>query len=261
VEFNTVGTFPAVDVTALPGEFTGAGGNQRDGLVTILAYVAGEEAFDDNNSNGQWDVGENFIDQGEPFVDANDNNIWDPGEFYADVAPSNGKYDAPNTVWDKQTTIWTTAYVLYSGEMKNAVASPSTIDVPVSPGTQAVSIGFADSRFNPPESGAATSFAYISKTGTRGSVASTFDPVLDGYGFTLTRALYDAANQTVGCTSTVARCVWLTNFTFPASPYTRGIVATLTGGAAPAAAENDSVKFSATVHGTTDEFNFAATFE
>ena len=121
VEFNTVGTFPAVDVPALPGEFSAGSVNQRDGLVTVLAYVAGEEAFDDNNSNGKWDSGENFIDQGEPFVDANDNNTWDPGEFYADVAPSNGKYDPPNGVWDKQTTIWTTTYILYSGWMTRTI--------------------------------------------------------------------------------------------------------------------------------------------
>ena len=261
VEFNTVGTFPAVNVAPMAGEFTGGGGNQRDGLVTILAYVAGEEAFDDNNSNGQWDAGENFIDQGEPFVDANDNNQWDAGEFYADVAPSNGKYDPPNMVWDKQTTIWTTAYVLYSGEMTNAVASPSTIDVPLAPGTQAVSISFADQRFNPPQSGTATSFAFVSRTAARGSVAGTFDNILDGYGFTVTRALYDAANPTVGCSSNVARCIWLTNFAFPANPYTRGITATLTGGAAPAAPTSDSLKFSASVHLTKTEFSFPATFE
>jgi hypothetical protein len=261
VEFNTVGTFPAVDVPPLSGETTGTGGNQRDGLVTILAYVAGEEAFDDNNSNGQWDAGENFIDQGEPFVDANDNNQWDAGEFYADVAPSNGKYDPPNMVWDKQTTIWTTAYILYSGDMRNAVASPSTIDVPLAPGTQAMSVFFADDRFNPPQSGAASSFAFVSRTAARGSVASVFDTILDGYGFTLTRALYDAANPTVGCNSGLPRCVWLTNFAFPSSPYTRGIVATLTGGAAPAAPTSDTLKFSATVLGTKDEFSFPATFE
>jgi hypothetical protein len=261
VEFNTVGTFPAVNVAPMAGEFTGAGGNQRDGLVTILAYVAGEEAFDDNNSNGQWDAGENFIDQGEPFVDANDNNQWDPGEFYADVAPSNGKYDPPNMVWDKQTTIWTTAYVLYTGDMTKAVASPSTIDVPLAPSTQAVSISFADERFNPPQSGAATSFAFVSRTASRGSVASIFDTILDGYGFTLTRALYDAANPTVGCSSNVARCVWLTSFAFPANPYTRGITATLTGGAAPATPTPDSLKFSASVHLTKNEFSFPATFE
>ena len=260
VEFNTVGTFPPVDVTALPGEFSAGSANQRDGLVTILAYVAGEEAFDDNNSNGQWDTGENFIDQGEPFVDANDNNQWDPGEFYADVAPSNGKYDAPNGVWDKQTTVWTTTYVLYSGFQTHDFVSEATpIDVPVGTIKQ-VTVGFADDRFNGPQSQAATSFSFA-RVQNRGTVAATYDTILDGYGFNLTRALYDAANPTVSCSATVARCVWLTNFSFGGNGYTRGITATLTGGAAPAAFTQDTVTFSATVLGTKTDFPTAVNFE
>jgi hypothetical protein len=260
VEFNTVGTFPAVDVAPLAGETAAGAVNQRDGLVTILAYVAGEEAFDDNNSNGTWDAGENFIDQGEPFVDANDNNQWDPGEFYADVAPSNGKYDPPNLVWDKQTTIWTTAYILYSGVMtKNSVSAATPIDVPVGAIKQ-VTVGFADDRFNPPQSGAATSFSFT-RVQARGTVAVANDTILDGYGFGLTRALYDAANPTVGCSAGVARCVWLTNFVFPVTPYTRGITATFTGGAAPAAFTPDTVTFSATVLGTKTDFPTAVNFQ
>lgn len=260
VEFNTVGTFPAVDVTALPGESVAGSANQRDGLVTILAYVAGEEAYDDNNSNGKWDPGENFIDQGEPFVDANDNNQWDPGEFYADVAPSNGSYDPPNMVWDKQTTIWTTAYILYSGLMtRYNLSEAAPIDVPVGTIKQ-VTVGFADANFNPPQSGAATAFSFT-RVQNRGTVATTNDVILDGYGFGLTRALYDAENPTVGCSAGVARCVWLTNFVFPGSPYTRGITAKLTGGAAPAAFTADSVTFSATVLGTKTDFPTAINFE
>ncbi|MDB4937766.1 MAG: uncharacterized protein JWP87_4738, partial [Labilithrix sp.] len=259
VEFNTVGTYPAVDVAALPGELTGPGGNQRDGLVTILAYVAGEEAFDDNNSNGQWDSGENFIDQGEPFVDANDNNQWDPGEFYADVAPSNGKYDPPNMVWDKQTTIWTTTYILYSGfQTQQQSVPPPTIDVPVG-GAKQLTVGFADDLFNGPPAGAATTFGFARTNPARGTVTTTFETILDGYGFTLTRSLYDAANPTTGCSAAVARCVWLTNFAFPASPYTKGITAALTGGAAPANLQPDTLLFSSTVLGTKIEKGVSVT--
>ena len=265
VEFNTVGTFPAVDVAPLAGETSfpataGATANQRDALVTILAYVAGEEAFDDNNSNGQWDTGENFIDQGEPFVDANDNNQWDPGEFYADVAPSNNKYDPPNGVWDKQTTIWTTTYILYSGTMSRHIASQEPIDVPVGAIGKTVNVFFADNLFNAPPPLTATTFAF-SRTGNRGAVTAAFDTILDGYGFTLTRALYDAANPTVGCAATAARCVWLTNFAFNPSPYTRGVVATFTGGAAPPAPQPDTLTFSATVAGTKVDHQISATFE
>lgn len=146
VDFSTVGTFPPVDVTPQATEPSGPSGNQRDALVTVLAYVAGEEAFDDNNSNGQWDPGENFIDQGEPFVDANDNNVWDPGEFYADVAPSNGKYDPPNKVWDKQTTIWTTTYILYTGTMSQVEFNPPGNITATVGSTQMITASFADAR-------------------------------------------------------------------------------------------------------------------
>ncbi len=260
VEFNTVGAYPALDVPAMPGELTGPGGNQRDGLVTVLAYVAGEEAFDDNNSNGHWDVGENFIDQGEPFIDANDNNQWDKGEFYADVAPSNNQYDPPNGIWDNKATIWTTTYILYSGFQTGGHASENPIDVPVGAVKQ-VAVGFADDHFNPPQAGAATTFAFT-RIGNRGSVTTAFDTILDGYGFSLTRALYDADNPTVGCTALVPRCVWLTNFAFAGSGYTRGITATLTGAAsALGGAQADTLTFSATVLGTKTDFAVPATFE
>jgi hypothetical protein len=266
VEFNTVGTYPPVDVPPLTNESSyspsaGVTANQRDGLVTVLAYVAGEEAFNDDNANGKWDPGENFIDQGEPFVDSNDNNVWDKGEFFADVAPSNGQYDPPNGVWDKQTTIWTTTYILYSGFMTRSVASEaSPLLVPLN-GVKQVTVSFADSLFNPPQSGAATVFSF-SRPGTRGTINSTFDPVLDGYGFTLTRSLYDAAHPTVGCSAGVPSCVWLTNFAFPSSPYTRGITTNITGATAAAGGpQNDTLTFSATVLGTKNDFPMSATFE
>lgn len=259
VEFNTVGTFPALDVAPLGSEFSEGSKNQRDGLVTVLAYVAGEEAFDDNNSNGKWDAGENFIDQGEPFVDGNDNNQWDPGEFYADVAPSNGQYDPPNGAWDKQTTVWTTTYILYTGTMTRVSYSETPpIDVPVGAVKQ-VMVGFADDRFNAPQAG--TTFAFT-RLSNRGAVANAFDGILDGYGFTLTRALYDAADPASGCTAVAARCIWLTNFTFPSSPYTRGATTTFTGAAAAAGGPAfDTLTYTATVPGSTKtEFQASATF-
>jgi hypothetical protein len=263
VEFSTVGTFPALDVPPLTGESSEQRPNQqifnpRDGLVTVLAYVAGEEAFDDNNSNGQWDVGENFIDQGEPFVDSNDNNQWDPGEFYADVAPSNGQYDPPNEKWDKQTTIWTTTYVLYSGYMVRSEIIDPAVNVPVG-ATKKVYASFADDRFNPPQSGAVTTYTFA-RTGVRGGATAVFEPVLDGYGFALSRALYDATDPSVGCSATVARCQWLTKFSF-GTPYTLGTTATLTGAAAAGTGETAELTFGATVHGVKVEHTSTAFFQ
>ena len=259
VDFSTVGTFPAYDVPALPGEQFSGSVNQRDGLVTILAYVAGEEAFEDNNQNGKWDTGENFIDQGEPFVDRNDNNTWDIGETYADVAPTNGKWDPPNKVWDKQTTIWTTAYILYSGEMTRATFNPAGPLVAPVLSEQQLYVSFADDRFNNPPPGASTAFTY-SRTGVRGSVTNAFENMIDGYSFDLTRALYDGDNPTVACTSSVARCEWLTKFTFNPN-YRLGVTATIKGAATAGIAEAAELTFSPAVAGVKQNHKIGVTFQ
>jgi hypothetical protein len=88
--------------------------NPRDGLVTIIASVRGEEGFVDTNGNGVYDLGEPFIDQAEPFVDYNDNGLREPNEPYVD-ANANGIWDGPNGVWDSDTAIWAQTRVLYTG--------------------------------------------------------------------------------------------------------------------------------------------------
>ncbi len=88
--------------------------NPRDGLVTVIAYVPGEEGFSDVNRNGQYDAGEPFVDLGEPFVDANDSGEWDTTEWFADVN-EDGVYTRGNGAWDADTVIWTETRVLYTG--------------------------------------------------------------------------------------------------------------------------------------------------
>lgn len=97
--------------------------NPRDGLVTILAYVRGEEYFQDTNNNGQYDLGEKFYDSGEPLVDSNDNGVWDPGELFIDANQDN-VWNGPNGVWDEVTTIWTEARILYT-DYPTYLADPS----------------------------------------------------------------------------------------------------------------------------------------
>jgi hypothetical protein len=88
--------------------------NPRDGYVTVIAWVRGEEGFVDVNQNGRYDGGEPFVDQGEPFVDANDNGRWDPGEWWLDVN-GDGQYTGPNGGWDADTVIWSQTRVVYTG--------------------------------------------------------------------------------------------------------------------------------------------------
>jgi hypothetical protein len=92
--------------------------NPRDGMVTIIVATTGEEEFDDVNSNGTYDPGEPFTqwEKGEPFIDKNDNGTHEPDEPFIDSNGNEG-YDGPNGVWDSDTLIWDTAYVLWTGEM------------------------------------------------------------------------------------------------------------------------------------------------
>jgi hypothetical protein len=89
--------------------------NPRDGVVTILAATTGEEEFDDENGSGDYDVGEFFVDKGEPYVDMDDDGMRDPDEPFID-ANDNLQYDGPNGAWDSDTLIWDVAYMLWTGE-------------------------------------------------------------------------------------------------------------------------------------------------
>jgi hypothetical protein len=175
------------------------------------------------------------------------------------VAPSNGKYDPPNKVWDKQTTIWTTTYILYTGVMSRADISPAgTIVSPVG-SSQQVTASFLDDRFNPPPAGAVTTFNF-SRTGVRGTVTTKTETMLDGYGFTLNRALFDGDNPSAACTAGVARCEWLTKFSFSPA-YALGITATVNGAATAGAAENANLTFSAAVNLTKVDHVVPAIFQ
>ena len=87
--------------------------NPRDNLVTLIAITTGDEAYSDDNDNGQHDDNEPFTDLTEPFVDSNDNGTWDEGERYVDVNGDmqwngkNGQYDANTTIWASERILWT----------------------------------------------------------------------------------------------------------------------------------------------------------
>lgn len=56
-----------------------AGVHPKNGLVTVLAYADGEEAFIDLNNNYVWDASEPFTDIGVAYLDTNANGVYDPG--------------------------------------------------------------------------------------------------------------------------------------------------------------------------------------
>ncbi len=90
--------------------------NPRDGLLTILFYVRGQEGFTDSNGNGIYDSGEGFVgyDQPEPFLDVNDNNQWDSGEFFVDNN-DDGRWNPADGRWNDDTWIWTTTHIMFTG--------------------------------------------------------------------------------------------------------------------------------------------------
>jgi hypothetical protein len=174
---RTDGKLP-VDVAPFGGEFALTYAdtcgtythNPRDGLVTLIGVVNGEEGYVDLNGNGRYDPGEPYIDMGEPYIDANDNGKWDPGEFYVDVN-GNGKYDGPNGVWDQNTVIWAETRVLFTGH-SFTIADASTSRLA---GSQFYKIGA------PPEPVTASPFSVISsQTAAPGLATSDYYAVAFG---------------------------------------------------------------------------------
>ncbi len=269
------GSFPPLDVPALasvPTQYPFARGaepngpngaktaNPRDGLVTILIYVSGEEHFDDNNSNGIRDANEPFIDQGEPLLDSNDNNVWDDGEFFQDEAPFDGKWNPPNGVWDKDKNIWTIAHILYTNASapSRAVVIPTSFNVGKGQ-SQLFDVYMPDFQFNRVTSGSTFS---VTKTAGKGSVAVENQSLgLDGFGFTLNaQELTDAAG-TGPCTPTTLVCQYRTLF----GGWSNGFVGQvrLTGAALSdmTMAENATMTVSTTVRMLTAQYAVSGTIQ
>lgn len=65
--------------------------------VTVMAFVTGEESFQDENGNGHYDAGEDFGDIGEVFVDADEDGAYDAGEDFVDFDGSTTRTGASGT--------------------------------------------------------------------------------------------------------------------------------------------------------------------
>ncbi len=189
--------------------------NPRDGLVTIIAYTRGEESFDDNNNNGTWDTGEQFIDEGEPFVDSNDNGVWDVGEVYVDES-GDGLWNGPNGTWDVNKNIWAEAHILYTHGGTDATSSWTTRPITV-PRAAYVTDTFTIRDLN--MNVLSAEWAIAPGALPKGSV-NVFSPASlpDSFGMAIERPLVDATSL-AECKSTTARCKFRTVFSsFPTGP-------------------------------------------
>lgn len=178
-EGGAIGTSALADSNGIAsvGYMTGAG-FPADGRVTIMAATQGEEVFVDMNGNGLYDIGEPFVDRGEPFLDLNNNGIYDAGESYIDVN-GNGVYDGPNGLWDgpdcpaagcvRPATIWTDMLLVLSGNAACGVSqiSPATILVPDS-GSQSYTFSVQDVNGNSVLGGTTVA---VTKTATEGTLS------------------------------------------------------------------------------------------
>lgn len=211
--------------------------NPRDGLITIMAYVVGEEHFDDDNSNGVYDLGERFVDQGEPFVDSNDNNVWDPGEIMVPELVNgvdNGVWDGPNGVYDRNKIIWTETKLLMTNNAEPGLGTiegtnPGFCPSGVAKGNASeFSVYLPDLNLNRVIGGASLSF---SRVGTKGAVSWQPNATLiDEYGFTFDRIRVNADAPTQLCIeNTTLRCMWKSVF----GGWGRGFVNTLRVTGAP----------------------------
>lgn len=265
------------NVTPLPGEHaliynSGCGAlehNPRDGLVSIIVSTTGEEGFVDGSNgqpaNGVHDVGEYFINLGEPFVDTNDNGLRDgtPAEPYVD-SNNNGQWDGPNTQWDENTVIWAEARIVYTGYTKihradavrddlsrwyllsanppppkSGPTAPPTFSVTSSspgPATSAsFGVYFADENFNQPVKLTTYDLKVISG-GVTAKFTTSPDPPLNTLGLGYTQQFCSA--QTGGtCANT---CQWAPCFvvgTVSGFSYGTYGVAEITGGATTGNAE------------------------
>ncbi len=184
--------------------------NPRDGWVTILATVMGEESFEDANANGIFDAGEKFTDIGEPFIDLNDDGCrndgstatcydpvtkkpytkssTDPLELYID-ANDNGQYDGPNGCWDgpdanpayscgnremgRMIFQWTK--VVLTGEPVNIKVNPTTFTI-INGGSETFNVIVGDKNLNTPSPGTTIS---VSSDGGTLTINNLSSPVAD----------------------------------------------------------------------------------
>lgn len=270
---TAMGRFPPVDVdpfAADPAQFPVPRAlepsvpgaivrNPRDGMVTIIAYLQGEEHFADDNANGTRDSNEQFIDQGEPFVDANDNNVWDTGEIFVDTPPVDGgmpnnQWDGPNGTWDSTSQIWTEYRLLYTGPTasSNCLLTPNasrtgggTYGILPLNGSYALNAFVGDANLNRIEGGSSVGVRFQPQT--RGGIMLTNSNAnLDGYGFGFQRMLVNAAG-TGSCTPSELVCRWKVLFEGWNEGYV-GVVA-LTGAGAPAMPTSQAAVIETTVRG------------
>jgi hypothetical protein len=185
------------------------------GIVTVMAYTRGEEAFLDNNGNGIFDAGDSILtddlpepfidvrpqppddaactlpapsplcnggfDTGTPFerfVDTNNNGVWDSGP-----PPSGTLGQGTHGAWDNNIFVFATFPVTFSGPLvtptlagcSNPPCDPFTIP---NGGSESFTINVHDDKLNPIVGGST-----ITVTSSAGTISGGSITVPDGESF------------------------------------------------------------------------------
>ncbi len=177
-----------------PVNFMSGDGNPRDGHVTILATVLGEEAFDDANGNGVYDAGELFDDLPEPFIDKDDDgergqnpSVFE--EFINSTIPDDGQYTGPNGVWDgpgckqegcQQSKMISTRHrLVFTGPVLQCKLEEASIPVPPG-GSHTFTLKVGDINGNAPTPGTTITVKLTGSGKLSGEVSKTLtDPPID----------------------------------------------------------------------------------
>ncbi|AMV70802.1 Intimin [Desulfuromonas sp. DDH964] len=120
----------------------------------VVAYVTGNEGFQDVNGNGVYDAGDICTgDQGEPYIDGNESGFYEAGELYVDVDENNA-YTPANGTCDTSTTIWRKFDYLMSGAMGMSVVPDPALGFALEIGeSQNFTITIEDANGAPPIAG------------------------------------------------------------------------------------------------------------
>ena len=109
---STRGTCTLSESSSCSISYTSSNSSSRpdSGRIAILAYLPGEESFDDKNGDNYWSEGETFYPIGRPYIDANVSSSFDSGDqLIGDSDPGTGTCDAsgyPSKASTCDTSVW-----------------------------------------------------------------------------------------------------------------------------------------------------------
>ncbi len=206
-------------LNAYVSQTIGAGGyaisttnNPRDGWATVMVSTRGEEAFNDVNGNGIYDVATDSYTATpqEAFLDVDDDNARDDGtvvangpfeEFIDDNG--DGSYDGTDTAWDSDKTISKDLHLIITGPPFYVKTNPASISITTNGGSQQFKVLISDINLNTLLEGTAVSIT-ADEGEIKGTAAHVFPSEFRRGPVELTFILEDNDTDTTAEASTIS---------------------------------------------------------